>query len=103
MATSLSVEFDLNQIISLDKFQNRQNQTVFFTFTIIILTSDIGAQHLSSTMENPLAEADCLDGKLSKTTKDFIMKEVRRILYLKSNESVFFLMKRLNHFFHQNW
>lgn len=52
-------------------FQDGKGRTVDFTNTIIVLTSNIGAQYILEDVENQVAT-----GKLSQTIKDRVMKEV---------------------------
>ncbi len=47
-----------------------------FTNTIIVLTSNIGAQYILEEVENPSTKGKTSDGKLSQTIKDRVMKEV---------------------------
>lgn len=46
-----------------------------FTNTIIVLTSNIGAQYILEEVEHPTTSS--FGGKLSQTIKDRVMKEVR--------------------------
>ena len=48
-----------------------------FTNTIIVLTSNIGAQYILEEVENPSSTTKSTDGKLSQAIKDRVMKEVR--------------------------
>ena len=51
-----------------------------FTNTIIVLTSNIGAQYILEEVENPSPSTKSNDGKLSQSIKDRVMKEVRRFV-----------------------
>ncbi|CAF1158912.1 unnamed protein product, partial [Rotaria magnacalcarata] len=50
-------------------------RTVDFTNTIIVLTSNIGAQYILEEVENPSSTGKRFDGKLSQIIKDRVMKE----------------------------
>jgi len=64
---------------------------VDFTNTIIVLTSNIGAQYILEEVENPTMKNS--DGKLSQIIKDRVMKEVCRILVFVSIDKIFFYLK----------
>ncbi|CAF4580118.1 unnamed protein product, partial [Rotaria magnacalcarata] len=52
-----------------------KGRTVDFTNTIIVLTSNIGAQYILEEVENPSSTGKQFDGKLSQIIKDRVMKE----------------------------
>ena len=68
--------------MNIGSFQDGKGRTVDFTNTIIVLTSNIGAQYILEDVENQVAT-----GKLSQTIKDRVMKEVSATTDADSNLS----------------
>ncbi|CAF1666421.1 unnamed protein product, partial [Adineta ricciae] len=64
----------LLQVLDDGRLTDGKGRTVDFTNTIIVLTSNIGAQYILEDVEHPTKTSD---GKLSQAIKDRVMKEVR--------------------------
>ncbi|UJR29297.1 hypothetical protein I4U23_010511 [Adineta vaga] len=64
----------LLQVLDDGRLTDGKGRTVDFTNTIIVLTSNIGAQYILEEVEHPTKTSD---GKLSQAIKDRVMKEVR--------------------------
>ncbi|CAF2103970.1 unnamed protein product [Rotaria magnacalcarata] len=67
----------LLQVLDDGRLTDGKGRTVDFTNTIIVLTSNIGAQYILEEVENPSSTGKQFDGKLSQIIKDRVMKEVR--------------------------
>jgi ATP-dependent Clp protease ATP-binding subunit ClpB len=67
----------LLQVLDDGRLTDGKGRTVDFTNTIIVLTSNIGAQYILDEVENPSLKTKSNNGKLSQTIKDRVMKEVR--------------------------
>lgn len=67
----------LLQVLDDGRLTDGKGRTVDFTNTIIVLTSNIGAQFILEDMENTNSSGKTDFGKLRQTTKDRVMKEVR--------------------------
>ncbi|CAF1252716.1 unnamed protein product [Rotaria sp. Silwood1] len=67
----------LLQVLDDGRLTDGKGRTVDFTNTIIVLTSNIGAQYILEEVEQPSSTGKYSDGKLSQAIKDRVMKEVR--------------------------
>ncbi|CAF3567469.1 unnamed protein product, partial [Rotaria sp. Silwood2] len=65
----------LLQVLDDGRLTDGKGRTVDFTNTIIVLTSNIGAQYILEEVENPSSTGKHFDGKLSQIIKDRVMKE----------------------------
>ncbi|CAF4689385.1 unnamed protein product, partial [Rotaria sp. Silwood2] len=65
----------LLQVLDDGRLTDGKGRTVDFTNTIIVLTSNIGAQYMLEEVENPSSTGKHFDGKLSQIIKDRVMKE----------------------------
>ncbi|CAF0728644.1 unnamed protein product [Adineta steineri] len=66
----------LLQVLDDGRLTDGKGRTVDFTNTIIVLTSNIGAQYILEEVENPSSTKN-YDGTLSQAAKDRVMREVR--------------------------
>ncbi|CAF3140403.1 unnamed protein product [Rotaria sp. Silwood2] len=67
----------LLQVLDNGRLEDGKGQTVDFTNTIFVLTSNIGAQYILEEVENQSSSIKISNGELSQTIKNPIMKEVR--------------------------
>lgn len=67
----------LLQVLDDGRLTDGKGRTIDFTNTIIVLTSNIGAEYILEEVENPSSQKTTSDGKLSQKIKDRVMKEVR--------------------------